>query len=36
MGPACNAASPREGEEEVLEESLAWREHDQGTDTSVE
>jgi hypothetical protein len=36
MSPACNAGSPREDEEEALEQPLAFSEHDQGLDSSAE
>ena len=36
MGPACNAGSPREDEEEALEQPLAFSKQEQELDGSVE
>jgi hypothetical protein len=36
MGPACNAGSPREDEEEALEQPLAFSEHEQELDGRTE
>jgi hypothetical protein len=36
MSSACDAASPREEEEEALEQPLTWSDHESGGDMTAE